>query len=211
MINALAPLGVRQLHIPLTPERVWRSITIGGEAEVRSEDRSAQILQPDEEAFRNVLGHFPTGVTVITAMTNEGAVGMAANSFTSVSLNPPLVLFCASEASTTWPRIQQAGHFTVNVLDDRQQEISTTFARRAVDRFATMNWSRRAHGPVLEGVHAWLACTIDAEYEAGDHTIILGRVDEMGLDANTGPLLFYRGRYRQLLDEVPSEHTAGTG
>jgi 3-hydroxy-9,10-secoandrosta-1,3,5(10)-triene-9,17-dione monooxygenase reductase component len=147
--------------MPLTPERVWRSITIGGEAEVRSEDRNAQLLQPDQESFRTVLGHFPTGITVITALTDAGPVGLAANSFTSVSLNPPLVLFCASQASTTWPRIQQAGHFTVNVLDDGQQEISARFAMPAIDRFETMSWTRRAHGPVLEDVHAWLDCTID--------------------------------------------------
>ena len=93
------------------------------------------VIGPDAASFRAVLGHFATGITVITAMDGDEPVGLAANSFTSVSLDPPLVLFCAAKSSTTWPRIERAGHFTVNVLDEHQEPISRIFAtprRRSV-------------------------------------------------------------------------------
>ena len=86
------------------------------------------VIGPDAASFRAVLGHFATGITVITAMDGDEPVGLAANSFTSVSLDPPLVLFCAAKSSTTWPRIERAGHFTVNVLDEHQEPISQLFA-----------------------------------------------------------------------------------
>src|SRR6185312_8898721 len=93
------------------------------------------VIGPDAASFRSVLGHFATGITVITAMDGDEPVGLAANSFTSVSLDPPLVLFCAAKSSTTWPRIERAGHFTVNVLDEHQEPISRIFATPGADRF----------------------------------------------------------------------------
>jgi flavin reductase (DIM6/NTAB) family NADH-FMN oxidoreductase RutF len=160
-----------------------------------------EVLRPDAASFRSVLGHFATGVTVITAMDGDEPVGLAANSFTSVSLDPPLVLFCAAKSSSSWPRIQSAGHFTVNVLDEHQEEISKIFATRGVDRFGQVSWrpGSRGGGPVLHDVHAWLECTIESEHDAGDHVIVLGRVHELGLTADAGPLLFYQGRYGRLL------------
>lgn len=158
-----------------------------------------EILHPDAASFRAVLGHFATGITVITALDDGEPVGLAANSFTSVSLDPPLVLFCAATSSGTWPRIRRAGHFTVNVLDEHQEEISRIFATRGADRFAQVAWRVGSQGPILEDVHAWLDCTIEAEVPAGDHVIVVGRVHEMGLAPDAGPLLFYRGRYTRLL------------
>ena len=94
-----------------------------------SEGESAETLMPpDEPSFRTVLGHFATGVTIITAMDGNEPIGVSANSFTSVSLDPPLVLFCASKVSTTWPRIEAAGKFTVNILNEHQEDVC-----RAVD------------------------------------------------------------------------------
>jgi flavin reductase (DIM6/NTAB) family NADH-FMN oxidoreductase RutF len=158
-----------------------------------------EILTPDGASFRAVLGHFATGITVITAMDGDEPVGLAANSFTSVSLDPPLVLFCAAKSSTTWPRIQRAGHFTVNVLDEHQEHICQLFATRGADRFGQIGWQVAAHGPILDDVHAYLDCTIEAEHEAGDHVIVVGRVHALGLTADAGPLLFYQGRYGRLL------------
>jgi 3-hydroxy-9,10-secoandrosta-1,3,5(10)-triene-9,17-dione monooxygenase reductase component len=159
----------------------------------------ADVLEPDAASFRSVLGHFATGITVITAMDGDEPVGIAANSFTSVSLDPPLVLFCAAKSSSTWPRIHRAGHFTVNVLDEHQEEISQLFAERGADRFGRISWRIGSQGPILDDVHAFLDCTIDAEHDAGDHIIVVGRVQKLGLTADAGPLLFYQGRYGRLL------------
>jgi 3-hydroxy-9,10-secoandrosta-1,3,5(10)-triene-9,17-dione monooxygenase reductase component len=157
------------------------------------------VLLPDAASFRAVLGHFATGITVITAMDDGEPVGIAANSFTAVSLEPPLVLFCAAKSSTTWPRIRKAGHFMVNVLDEHQEHISRLFAQKGADRFGQIGWQPSERGPVLDAVHAFLDCTIEAEHDAGDHVIVVGRVHRLGLDAKAGPLLFYQGRYGRLL------------
>lgn len=157
------------------------------------------VLAPDSASFRSVLGHFATGITVITAMDGDEPVGLAANSFTSVSLDPPLVLFCAAKSSTTWPRIQRAGHFTVNVLDEHQEDVCRLFATPGADRFAQIGWHVGIGGPILEDVHAFLDCMVEAEHEAGDHIVVIGRVRDLGLAADAGPLLFYQGRYGRLL------------
>lgn len=157
------------------------------------------VLQPDSASFRAVLGHFATGITVITAMDGDEPVGLAANSFSSVSLDPPLVLFCPAKTSSTWPRIQRSGHFTVNVLDEHQEHVSQLFATPGADRFGQVGWRIGSQGPILDDVHAYLDCTIEAEHDAGDHLIVVGRVQALGLSADAGPLLFYRGRYGRLL------------
>ncbi len=147
-----------------------------------------------------MLGHFATGVTVITAIDDGEPVGMAANSFTSVSLEPPLVLFCAATSSTTWPRIQRSGAFTVNILGSHQEDVSRLFATRGADRFGTVAWRIGVGGsPVLDDVLAYLDCTIDAEHDAGDHVIVVGRVLDLGITAEASPLLFHRGTYGKLL------------
>jgi 3-hydroxy-9,10-secoandrosta-1,3,5(10)-triene-9,17-dione monooxygenase reductase component len=157
------------------------------------------VLVPDSADFRAVLGHFATGITIITALDGDEPVGLAANSFTSVSLDPPLVLFCAAKTSSTWPRIQRAGHFTVNVLDENQEELCRLFATPGADRFGQTTWRVGTQGPILDDVHAFLDCTLEAEHDAGDHVIVVGRVVDLGLNADAGPLLFYRGRYGRLL------------
>jgi 3-hydroxy-9,10-secoandrosta-1,3,5(10)-triene-9,17-dione monooxygenase reductase component len=168
--------------------------------EASSQDnQNTDVLTPDAASFRSVLGHFATGITVITAMDGDEPVGIAANSFTSVSLDPPLVLFCAAKSSSTWPRIQRAGHFTVNVLDEHQEHISRLFAEKGADRFGRIEWEKGERGPILHDVHAYLDCTIETEHDAGDHVIVVGRVHELGLTADAGPLLFYQGRYGRLL------------
>jgi 3-hydroxy-9,10-secoandrosta-1,3,5(10)-triene-9,17-dione monooxygenase reductase component len=165
-----------------------------------STDPDDEILRPDEAQFRAVLGHFATGVTVITAIDDDEPVGMAANSFTSVSLEPPLVLFCAATSSTTWPRIQRSGAFTVNILGSHQEDVSRLFATRGADRFGSVGWRIGVGGsPVLDDVLAYLDCKIEAEHDAGDHVIVVGRVLDLGITADASPLLFHRGVYGRLL------------
>ena len=103
-----------------------------------------------DERFREVLGHLPTGVVVVTANHASGPVGMSSNSFTSVSLKPPLVLFCPAKDSTTWPKIATTGAFAVNVFAAHHEQVSRRFAQRGVDRFAGIAWHQRAAGPALD-------------------------------------------------------------
>lgn len=154
-------------------------------------------LPLDGPSFRTVCGHFATGITIITANDGDEPVGMAANSFSSVSLEPPLVLFCADKGSTTWPRIQSAGSFAVNILASNQEEVCRAFATRGADRFRGLGWRPGAHSgsPVLHEALAFLDCSIEAEHDAGDHVIVVGRVREMGIVEEHAPLLFYRGGY----------------
>jgi 3-hydroxy-9,10-secoandrosta-1,3,5(10)-triene-9,17-dione monooxygenase reductase component len=150
----------------------------------------------DSAHYRQVLGHFATGVTVITAMHGRTPVGLSVNSFTSVSLDPPLVAFCVAGTSATWPRIQEAGWFCVNILAEDQEAVSRVFATRGADKFRGIGWHAGVFGaPVLAGVLAWIDCTIEAEYEAGDHVLVLGRVRELEVAAEGRPLVFYRGGY----------------
>ena len=153
----------------------------------------------DSRQFRDALGEFATGVTIICARTGDGRyVGLTANSFNSVSLDPPLVTFAPSRSSSTWPRIRDVGTFCVNVLAADHRDLSAGFARSgtAVDKFAGVRWCPAPSGaPVLEGVSAWVDCTLWAEYDGGDHTIVVGHVRDLGSDPTTLPLLFYRGAY----------------
>lgn len=154
------------------------------------------FLPPDEASFRTVLGHFATGVTIITAMNGDEPVGVSANAFTSVSLDPPLVLFCASKDSSTWPKIEATGKFTVNILNEHQEDVCRVFATKGADRFTRIGWHPSANGnPILHDSLAYIDCTIENQHDGGDHVIVVGRVQELGITSEAGPLLFYRGGY----------------
>jgi Conserved protein/domain typically associated with flavoprotein oxygenases, DIM6/NTAB family len=158
--------------------------------------RSTGGLEPDSATYRTVLGHFATGVTIVTASDGDEAVGMACNSFTSVSLDPPLVLFCAATSSTTWPHIHNAHHFAVNVLAEDGEAVCRVFATKGVDRFEGVAHHRGATGaPILADALAYIDCETVAEHDAGDHVIVVGRVVELGYATEGKPLLFYRGGY----------------
>jgi 3-hydroxy-9,10-secoandrosta-1,3,5(10)-triene-9,17-dione monooxygenase reductase component len=153
-------------------------------------------LAPDAATMRTVLGHFATGVAIVTAVDGGEPVGMACNSFTSVSLEPPLVLFCASKDSTTWPRIQRAGAWVANILGDDGENLSRTFASKGAHRFTGVGWSTAASGaPVLEDALAYVDCRTETEHDAGDHVIVIGRVLRLGYLTDARPLVFYRGGY----------------
>jgi 3-hydroxy-9,10-secoandrosta-1,3,5(10)-triene-9,17-dione monooxygenase reductase component len=168
-------------------------------------------FEPEPRRFRQVLGHFCTGVTVITALVDQAQpVGFACQSFAAVSLEPPLVLFCPSRRSATWPRIERAGHFCANVLTDGQRELSRIFgisAATGTDKFAGLRWSPCSSGaPVLEGALTWIGCAVQDVHEAGDHYVVIGRVTELGPYApEQNPLLFYRGRYAVTAARSPAE------
>jgi 3-hydroxy-9,10-secoandrosta-1,3,5(10)-triene-9,17-dione monooxygenase reductase component len=157
---------------------------------------SPRPLAPDAATYRTVLGHFATGIALVTAMDGAEPVGMACNSFTSVSLEPPLVLFCAALSSSTWPRIQAAGKWVANILGEDGEEITRLFAQKGADRFAHVAYSTgRTGAPVIDSALAFVDCETIAEHEAGDHVIVVGRVVELGYAAEGKPLLFYRGGY----------------
>lgn len=147
------------------------------------------------DTFRKVLGHLPTGVTVITADTRAGRTGMAANSVTSVSLDPPLILLCPAKSSTTWPLIRDAGRFCVNVMAGHHHELAQTFSRKGVDRFAGVTVLERPAGPALEDAVAWLECELREEHDAGDHTVAIAEVLELEAASDRSPLVFFQGRY----------------
>jgi flavin reductase (DIM6/NTAB) family NADH-FMN oxidoreductase RutF len=153
----------------------------------------------DSAHFRQVLGHFPTGVTVITATGSEGRpAGFAVGSFFSVSLEPPLVGFAAGKASSSWPGIRSAGSFCVNILAEDQEAVCRQFSSKVDDKFAGLGWTPASSGsPKLADVLAWIDCDIEAVHDAGDHEICIGRVRELKVERENGPLLFYRGGYGQ--------------
>jgi 3-hydroxy-9,10-secoandrosta-1,3,5(10)-triene-9,17-dione monooxygenase reductase component len=154
--------------------------------------------EPEPRRYRQVLGHFCTGLTVITVCDEAGPAGFACQSFAAVSLEPPLVLFSPSRSSATWPRIARAGHFCANVLAADQRGLARTFGASAApgaDKFAGVPWSPSPAGPVLDGVLTWVGCVVEAVHEAGDHFVVIGRVTELGECGGGPPLLFYRGRY----------------
>jgi 3-hydroxy-9,10-secoandrosta-1,3,5(10)-triene-9,17-dione monooxygenase reductase component len=150
-------------------------------------------------SMREVLGHFVTGIVVVTAICRDGPAGFTCQSFCSLSLDPPLVSFAPARTSTTWPRIRTAGTFCVNVLASDHAELSAGFARSSVtagDKFTGVGWRPSPSGaPVLDGVSAWVDCTLWNEYDGGDHTIAVGHVRDLGADPARLPLLYYRGRY----------------
>jgi 3-hydroxy-9,10-secoandrosta-1,3,5(10)-triene-9,17-dione monooxygenase reductase component len=154
------------------------------------------VLPPDPATYRTVLGHFATGVSLITAVDGEEPVGMACNSFTSVSLDPALVLFCAAKASSTWPRIQSAGKWAANILGEDGEEMCRLFAQKGADRFAHVSYTiGRSGSPILRDALAFVDCETIAEHDAGDHLIVVGKVLELGYQSEGKPLLFYRGGY----------------
>jgi flavin reductase (DIM6/NTAB) family NADH-FMN oxidoreductase RutF len=150
----------------------------------------------DSAKYRQVLGHFPTGVTVVTASPGGIPVGMAVGSFSSVSLDPPLVAFFPDRSSSSWPKIQHAGSFCVNVLAEDQEEVCRRFAMKGDDKFAGLGYTSAGSGsPLLDGVLAWIDCDIHSVTDAGDHFCVMGAVRDLGVADEGSPLVFFRGGY----------------
>ncbi len=154
----------------------------------------------DSRTLRDALGCFGTGVTVVTTLDRDDApVGLTANSFTSVSLDPELLLVCLNREASTLPWFERAEAFAVNVLQIAQREAARRFATPGVDRFAKTAWERWSTGvPMLTGSLANFECAKFAEYDGGDHLILVGRVIRVRFDPELDPLLYFRGSYREL-------------
>jgi flavin reductase (DIM6/NTAB) family NADH-FMN oxidoreductase RutF len=159
----------------------------------------------DSSRFRHVLGHFATGVAVITAMAPSGPVGMSVSSFTSVSLEPPLVAFLPDKSSTSWPKIRAAAAFCVNILSAGQEALCAQFARKGIDKFAGVAWRAAPSGaPILEGGMAWIDCELTQNFESGDHFIAIGRVLQLEAAEYGVPLVFFQGGYHFAVPRSPA-------
>lgn len=151
----------------------------------------------DSATFRQVLGCYPTGVCVISALDpQDKPIGMVVGTFTSVSLDPPLVGFLPDKKSSTWPLIQAAGRFSVNVLGSDQQDVCRTIASKGPDKFAGVSYVVDSNGvPLIANAIATIDCTIHSVIEAGDHWFVLGEVLTMDAARDEDPMLFHKGRY----------------
>ena len=163
-------------------------------------DKSAALgttIEIDPTHFRSVLGHYPTGVSVVTGWREEGdAAGLAIGTFTSVSLDPPLVGFCPAKKSGSWPLMRRHGRFCVNVLGADQLDLCEKFAAPGAAKFEGVSHRLSANGlPVLDGIIAAIECEIAAEHDAGDHHVVIGRVLALDTLRVAAPLLFFQGKY----------------
>jgi flavin reductase (DIM6/NTAB) family NADH-FMN oxidoreductase RutF len=159
--------------------------------------------QINQAWFRRVLGHFPTGVVIVTAMSGEMPAGLSVGSFMSVSLDPPLVAVLPARTSTSWPKIAAASSFCVNVLRDSHQDLCRRFAVSGGDKFAGVPWHPAPSGaPVLDGALAWIDCDHERSIDAGDHLIVLGRARVLDVDTrrSAAPLIFFQGGYGTFAD-----------
>ena len=150
----------------------------------------------DQRHFRDVMGSFATGVTIISTVVGGSTHGITANSFSSVSLDPPLVLFCLGRNSTNFEAFVETDCFAVNVLASDQDALSTRFAMFEGDRFEGVGWTTWEPGaPILDGVVSATDCRLEARHDAGDHVIIIGRAERAEMISEKSPLLYHRGKY----------------
>lgn len=164
------------------------------------------LLSPAVEPlqFREAIGHYASGITVITSQLEGEPLGFTCQSFYSVSMDPPLVSFSVMTRSLSYPKIRQAGRFAVNILSGDQVSISNQFARRGYDKWRSVEWQQSPLGnPVIAGSLHWLDCGIHAEHTAGDHLIVIGEVKALKLNeaASAQPLLYFKGQYHRLADQ----------
>jgi flavin reductase (DIM6/NTAB) family NADH-FMN oxidoreductase RutF len=155
----------------------------------------------EKNELRQVMGHFATGVTIITTLTKAGQMhGLTANAFTSVSLEPPLLLISVDKKAESWPAFEESRIFTVNILADDQEGLSRKFAVSGGNKFEGVAYRIGANGaPILDGTLAYIECTLYAAFDGGDHSIYLGEIQQAEIHEGR-PLVFYRGGYRALGD-----------
>ena len=149
----------------------------------------------DQARFREVLGHFATGITIVTALEEGVPVGFTCQSFAALSLDPPMVLLAPARSSTSWPRIAKAGAFCVNILEERQEALCRAFALSGGDKFDGVAWSPGITGsPVIDGSLAVVECRLGEIFDGGDHELVIGHVVTMAIGEGS-PLLFYRSGF----------------
>ena len=201
--DANIPEGMNPDAAKSWPPRELIDSYLGGHHEMFAW-RPGEVVQIDGEAaqaaarkFRDVLGQYASGVTVVTSMQGDAPVGMTCQSFTSVSLDPPLVAFLPMKTSRAFAAIRLSRRFCVNFLAADQSDLSNSFASLAEDKFEDVDWKPTSNGmPLLAGTVGWVDCSVHAVHEAGDHYLVIGKVDELGEGDATDPLLFHQGRYR---------------
>lgn len=156
--------------------------------------------QLDQRKFRDAVGSFATGVMVMTCTGGaDGLIGVTMNSFSSVSLDPPLVSFCIADSLTEFETLLQTDHFALNFLREDQEHLSNQFAKTGPDKWKGVAYREGPNAaPIIEPNHGVLLCSKHAQYECGDHHIVVARVDEVEFGGDEPPLLFYKGKYRQL-------------
>ncbi|MEU6834733.1 flavin reductase family protein [Streptomyces rubiginosohelvolus] len=192
-VRYLRSVGAATTSAPGTPPQALPRPDLRA---VRDDERLP--IAPAE--FRRVLGHFASGITVVTARDADGPTGFACQSFASLSLDPPLVTFMVARTSTTWPRIARAGAFCVNILGAEQGALCRGFAVSGADKFAGVAYgdAPATGSPLLDSVPAWIDCRIHAVHTGGDHLIVVGRVEALGAEEEGEPLLFHRGAFGRL-------------
>jgi len=151
----------------------------------------------DSRMLRDAMGNFCTGVVIVTGVVDGVPSGFAAQSFVSVSLDPPMIAVCPGKSSASWPKLRDSGSFCVNILAADQKDVCDVMARSGLDKFENVVWRGGVTGsPVIADVLGFIDCDLVAEHDAGDHTIALGRVRDFRIEDQTrGPLLFFRGGY----------------
>ncbi|MBY8861365.1 flavin reductase family protein [Nocardia sp. CA2R105] len=156
-------------------------------------------ISADPGLLRRAFGCFPSGVTAVCALVDGEPVGMAASSFTSVSVTPPLVSVCFQESSATWPRLRDRPRLGISVLAEGHDDICMNLSRKCDDRFADIAWDHAAHGGVfVHDATAWLECSLYSEVPAGDHTVALLEIHGLRADPEAAPLVFHGSRFRRL-------------
>ncbi len=150
--------------------------------------------------FRHVLGTFPTGVAVVAALLDEEPIGMTIQSFSSLSLDPPLVLLCPALSSTSWPKLAEAGEVVVNLLAESQGELARQFGRSGTDKYAGVAWQPgpTTGAPILAGALGWIECEIADTYPGGDHVIAVCHVRTLSARSHGRPLVFFRSGFHRL-------------
>jgi flavin reductase (DIM6/NTAB) family NADH-FMN oxidoreductase RutF len=151
--------------------------------------------------FRHVLGHFATGVSLVTGIAADGEpAGLAVGSFMSVSLEPRLIAICPATTSVSWPVIRAGGRFCVNILGEHQECLARAFAVSGGSKFEGVGWRAGETGsPIIDDVVAWIDCEIESDQVAGDHWLVLGKVKSLDVENTNQPLLFHRGEFGRLV------------
>lgn len=212
-VTSQVPDGMNENARETWPSQELISSWLGNELDFELRLGEHTPIPDDPEAaararqFRDVLGLFCSGVTVVTSVSDGEPVGMTCQSFSSVSLEPPLVMFSPAKTSRAWPLMQRAGFFCVNILAAHQADLSNGMATKGDEKFGAVSWTTATTGaPVLEGVLGYVDCTVHQVIEAGDHYVVIGRVKQLAFgdgreSAAAGgpadPLLFFQGKYTQ--------------
>ncbi|WP_297452906.1 flavin reductase family protein [uncultured Corynebacterium sp.] len=156
-------------------------------------------VELDEMSIRGAMSEFTTGVTIIATEDDGERYGFACQSFSSLSLTPPMVLFTVMKTSRSWPHVKNSGRFSVNVLAEDQEDISAAFGRRNGEKFKMGTWTRSELGnPLLHGCSVWIDCTVVDVYEGGDHWIVTADIVSIGKREEINPLIYHRGSYARV-------------